>query len=164
MDAPPERRKHFQALTVLLELRSLQAPEPLQHLDYTHPFAHRPLVEFLMKVPADVLCGPGEPRRLMRTALSDLWPAKLRSRRSKGSFGDPWQDAMRPMVQTLRQSSELQVVERGFVDRASVHARLERLATGLDCNGSQLRQIILMEFWLRHRTDNGIHEEVICAA
>ena len=31
----------------------LQTPELLQHLDYTHPFAHRPLVEFLMTVPVD---------------------------------------------------------------------------------------------------------------
>ena len=74
MQAPPERRKHFHALSMMLELRTLQAPEPLQHLDYTHPFAHRPLVEFLMSVPADVLCRPGEPRRLMRRALSDQWP------------------------------------------------------------------------------------------
>ncbi len=164
MQAPAERRKHFRSLSRMLELRALQAPEPLQHLDYTHPFAHRPLVEFLMKVPADVVCGPGEPRRLMRAALSDLWPAKLRSRRSKASFGAPWQDALRPLLQTLRQSGELQVVERGFVDRASVHARLERLSAGLPCNESQLRQIILMEFWLRHRVDNGIHEEASRAA
>ena len=68
-----------------LELRTLQPPEPLQHLDYTHPFAHRPLVEFLMTVPADVLCRPGEPRRLMRSALSDLWPRKLRERRDLSS-------------------------------------------------------------------------------
>jgi len=151
MNAPPERRKHFQALTMLLELRSLQPPEPLQHLDYTHPFAHRPLVEFLMTVPADVLCGPGEPRRLMRRALSDLWPGKLRSRRSKGFFTTPWLEALRPLAHDLLKRREIEVVERGFVDRASLLARLERVSAGLDCNEAQLRQIILLEFWLRHR-------------
>jgi hypothetical protein len=50
--------------------------------DYTHPFAHRPLIEFVMSVPPDVLCGPGQPRRLMRRALGDLWPPRLRARRS----------------------------------------------------------------------------------
>jgi len=93
MQAPPERRKHFRCLSTMLELRALQPPEPLQHLDYTHPFAHRPMVEFLMAVPPDVLCRPGEPRRLMRSALSDLWPLKLRTRRSKGLFSAPWQKA-----------------------------------------------------------------------
>lgn len=96
MQARPERRKYFRSLSMLLELRSLKAPEPLQHLDYTHPFAHRPLLEFLMTVPADVLCGPGEPRRLMRRTLSDLWPPDLRKRRSKGLFGAPWHEALQP--------------------------------------------------------------------
>jgi asparagine synthase (glutamine-hydrolysing) len=149
--APPERRKHFHALTMLLELRLLQVPEPLQHLDYTHPFAHRPLVEFLMTVPADVLCGPGEPRRLMRRALSDLWPSKLRARRSKGFFTTPWLEALRPLAHDLLKRRQIEVVERGFVDRTSLLSRLERLSAGLDCNEAQLRQIILLEFWLRYR-------------
>jgi len=151
MHAPPERRNHFQALTILLELRALQAPEPLQHLDYTHPFAHRPLVEFLMTVPADVLCGPGEPRKLMRRALSELWPGKLRTRRSKGFFNAPWLEALRPLARDLLKQRQMEVVERGFVDRTSLLSRLERLSAGLDCNEAQLRQIILLEFWLRHR-------------
>jgi asparagine synthase (glutamine-hydrolysing) len=153
MQAPPERRKYFRALSRMLELRSLQVPELWQHLDYTHPFAHRPLVEFLMTVPVDVLCRPGEPRRLMRSALSDLWPLKLRTRRSKGLFNVPWQEALRPLANVLVRSKELHVVESGFVDRASVLSRLQRLSAGLDCNESQLRNIVLLELWLRNCTD-----------
>ena len=151
MQAPPERRKHFRALSMMRELRSLQTPEPLQHLDYTHPFAHRPLVEFLMAVPADVLCRPGEPRRLMRSALSDLWPPALRRRRSKGLFHAPMREALRPLARDLLQGPALQVVERGLVDRASFLSRLERLSAGLECNETQLQQIVLLELWLRNR-------------
>lgn len=157
LHAAPERRKHFYSLSLALELRTLQAPEPLQHLTYTHPFAHRPLVEFLMTVPADVLCGPGEPRKLMRAALSDLWPHKLRGRRSKGSFSAPWQEASRPLARALLNANKLHSVELGFVDQASVRARLERLCRGLDCNESQLRQVILLELWLRARARNRIN-------
>jgi len=151
MQAPPERRKYLRCLSTIIELRQLQAPEPLQHLDYTHPFAHRPLVEFLMAVPAEILCRPGEPRRLMRSAFSDLWPLKLRTRRSKGLFNAPWQEALRPLGRALLQSRQLHSVERRFVDGASVLSRLQRLSAGLDCNESQLRQIILLELWLRNR-------------
>lgn len=151
MKATPERRKYLRCLSMLLELRQLQVPEPLQHLNYTHPFAHRPLVEFLMAVPPDVLCRPGEPRKLMRSTLSDLWPAKLRTRRSKGLFNVPWQEALRPLASTLLKAKQLHSVERGFVDRASVLSRLERLCAGLDCNESQLRNIILLELWLHNR-------------
>lgn len=163
MQAPPERRKYFRTLSMMLELRQLQPAEPLQHLDYTHPFAHRPLVEFLMSVPTDVLCRPGEPRRLMRAAFSDLWPHKLRERRSKGLFNTPWQEALRPLAHTLLKDTQLHVVERGIVDRRSVRARLERLCVGLDCNESQLRQIILLELWLRNR-ESGLSAQLRRAA
>ena len=156
MQSPPERRRYFHALSTMLELRILQAPEPLQHLDFTHPFAHRPLVEFLMTVPVDVLCRPGEPRRLMRSALSDLWPLKLQKRRSKGLFNTPWQEALRPLARILLQARQLDLVERGFVDRASMRSRLQRLYAGLDCNEYQLRYIIMLELWLRNRKQNGL--------
>ena len=162
--AAPERRKHFHGLSMALQLRTLQPPEPLQHLDYTHPFSHRPLVEFLMTVPANILCRPGEPRRLMRSALSDLWPLKLRERRSKGSFNAPWQEASKPLARTLLKAKTLHSVEHGFVDRDSLRARLERLCLGLDCNESQLRQIILLELWLRNRANREQAKQVLKAA
>jgi asparagine synthase (glutamine-hydrolysing) len=164
MEAPPERRRYFHALTRILELRALQPSEPLQQLDYTHPFAHRPLVEFLMTVPANVLCRPGEPRRLMRAAFSDLWPLKVRERQSKGFFNVPWQQSLRPLARVLLGSKRLQLVERGFVDRTSMRSRLERLCLGLDCNESQLRQIILLELWLRNRERTGQYGNALRAA
>jgi hypothetical protein len=163
MEAPPERRKYFRALTTIFELRQLQPAEPLQDLDYTHPFAHRPLVEFLFTVPANILCGPGEPRRLMRSAFSDLWPRKVRERRSKASFNTPWQEALRPLAHMLLQEKQLEVIERGFVERASVRSRLERLSVELDCNSAQLRQIILLELWLRKRAA-GRYKQALRAA
>ena len=162
--APPERRKHFRTLAMMLELRQLQIPEPLQHLDYTHPFAHRPLVEYLMSVPAGILCGPGEPRRLMRSSFSDYWPAKLRARRSKAVFNTPWQAALRPLARALASAKQLHTVERGFVDRASFRSRLERLSHGLECNEYQLRQIIMLELWLRNRANDESAEQVFLAA
>lgn len=154
MQAPPQRRKYFRSLSTTLELRTLQAPELWQHLDYTHPFAHRPLVEFLMSVPTHVLCRPGEPRRLMRSALCDLWPLKLRNRRSKGLFNAPWQEVMQPLARMLLGAKHLHLVELGFVDPAAVLSRLHRLSFGLDCNQSQLRNIIVLELWLRNRASS----------
>jgi hypothetical protein len=55
-------------------------------------------------------------------------------------------------------------VERGFIDRVSFLSRLERLSVGLDCNESQLRQIILLELWLRNRADGEQSEQAPRAA
>jgi asparagine synthase (glutamine-hydrolysing) len=160
LQSPPERRKYFRSLSTTFELRNLQVPELWQHMDYTHPFAHRPLVEFLMTIPVDVLCGPGEPRRLMRSALLDLWPVKLRMRRSKGVFNLPWHEALIPLAGALASTKELHLVERGFVDRTSLLSRLHGLSAGLDCNESQLRQIVTLELWLRRRADRERQEPV----
>jgi asparagine synthase (glutamine-hydrolysing) len=151
MQASPERRKYFRSLSTTLELRTLQTPELWQHLDYTHPFAHRPLVEFLMAVPTSILCRPGEPRKLMRSAMSDLWPIKLQNRRSKGLFNAPWQEALQPLANLLLGAKHLSVVDLGFVDQGRLLSRLQRLRLGADCNQSQLRNIIVLELWLRNR-------------
>ena len=100
----------------------------------------------------------------MRSALPDLWPHKLRERRSKGSFNSPWQEALRPLARALLKAKKLHTVERGFVDRESLRGRLERLCLGLDCNESQLRQIILLELWLRNRANREQAKQVLKAA
>jgi len=164
MQAPPERRKYFRTLSTILELRQLQPAESIQHLDYTHPFAHRPLVEFLMTVPRDVLCRPLEPRRLMRSAFSDLLPKKVRDRRSKALFNTPWQEALRPVARELLKTRRLHLVERRYVEQRSIRSRLERLCLGLDCNETQLRQLMLVELWLRSRAKDGMAEQVRRAA
>jgi asparagine synthase (glutamine-hydrolysing) len=152
MHARPERRRHWRVLMQVLELRKLQVPEPLEHLDYTHPFVHRPLVTFMASIPAEIVCGPGEPRRLMRRAFQQLWPVELRQRRSKDLFGGVFLDSLRPLAnQLLKRDQPLQVVERGYVERPSLEARLERLALSMSCNENQLRQIILLEYWLRQQ-------------
>ncbi len=151
MAARPWRRPHVRALTVLRELRLLEAPETMDGLDYGHPFMHRPLVEFLLSVPAEVVCRPGEPRRLMRRALSAMWPAALRGRRSKGLFGSPYLKAFKPLAVNLLQARRWRVVERGWIERANLSSRLERLTRGLECQQHQLRQILLLEYWLRNR-------------
>ena len=133
-------------------MRKLQPPEPLQHLSYTHAYAHRPLVAFMLSIPADVVCRPGEPRRLMRRAFRELWPPELRKRRSKDAFGSVFFDSLRPLAgKMLDRPQQLQVVERGYVDPANLKKRLEMLTHSLDCNEGQLRHIVLLEFWLRAR-------------
>ncbi len=150
MKAPPERRKHVRGLLETLELRRLQSPETLTHLYYTHPYSHRPLVEYMLSIPVEIACQPGEPRRLMRRAFKHFWPPELRTRRSKDAFGGVFLNALRPLVPSLANCvEELQLVQRGIVEPANLRRRLDRLVHSLDCNAGQLRRLILLELWLR---------------
>ena len=152
MEARPERMKHVRGLMETTELRRLQPPEPLGRLYYTHPYAHRPLVEYMLSIPAEIVCGAGEPRRLMRRTFRRFWAPPLIGRRSKDSFGGTFLAALRPLVPALLKDVEhLQVVQRGYIDPVSLRMRLEGLAHSLDCNAAQLRRVILLELWLRRR-------------
>lgn len=148
--APPQRRKHFKSVSRILESRFFRPPERLQHLYYTHPYSHRPLVEFLLAIPPNVLCGPGEPRRLMRRAFRELLPPEVVQRRSKASFTGTFLQSLRPAARTLLERSRpLLLAEYGYVDTTKVRDRLERITQSLSCNEPQLRQIVLLEHWLR---------------
>jgi hypothetical protein len=136
----------------VLESGVFRPPESLQHLYYTHPYFHRPLVEFLMAIPANILCQPGKPRILMRRAFQALLPPEVGRRRSKASYTGVFLESVRPAARAiLADTGRLRVVERGYVDAASVRSRLERITQSLNCNEPQLRQIVLLEFWLRAR-------------
>ena len=149
--AAPSRRKRLLALHQFLECRTFQSPEALQPIRYSHPYLHRPLVEFMLAIPPGVVCRPGEPRRLMRRALRGVVPDVILDRRSKGNYEGMFIAALRPCAQELlRDINGSRLVQLGFVDRESLEARLDRLVQGLDCNQPQLRQVILFEFWLRN--------------
>ena len=154
--AAPGRRRRFRALSDMLMARILQVPETLEHVSYAHPFAHRPLVEFMMAIPPSVVCRPGEPRRLMRRAFAGLLPPSVLKRQSKAAYGAVYRRALLPLAaEALRDPGRMRSVELGFIDRESVKGRLEAFVNGLECNESQLRQVLLYEFWLRSRWDSG---------
>jgi len=151
-DAPPGRRQRFRGAAEILTSRSLQTPEALQHISYAHPYTHRPLLEFMLTIPARVVVGPSEPRRLMRRAFGGLLPPLVLKRKSKGSYTSTYRESLLPLAtQLLTGSAKIQLVERGYVDRDNLMSRLGRFTQGLDCNEAQLRQILILEFWLRKR-------------
>jgi asparagine synthase (glutamine-hydrolysing) len=149
---PAGRRRRFRAAAHLLRSRKLQTPEALQHISYTHPFAHRPLLEFMLTVPAHIVVAPGQPRRLMRRAFTELLPAAVLNRKSKGSYTSTYRDSFLPLATALLQGAgKIQLVERGYLERESLLNRLENYTKGFDCNETQLRQVLALEFWLRAR-------------
>jgi asparagine synthase (glutamine-hydrolysing) len=150
MHAPRDQRSHLRQLGRVLELRRLQPSPALIHLSYTHPYADRRLLEFLYSIPREVVCGPGERRRLMRRAFSPFWPPLLRARKSKDLFGGAFYQALRPLaLMMLAEIDKLQVIQRGYIDRSQLRDRLTRLVQSLECNQPQLRLIIALELFLR---------------
>jgi hypothetical protein len=150
--AAPGRRTRLGSLMDMLQVRHLHSPETLRPFAWSHAFAHRPLVEFMMTIPPGIVYRPGEPRRLMRRALSGLLPKAVAQRRSKAAYSGVFRRSLLPMAQELlRSSSPLLLAEGGFIDAQAARARLEHFTLGLECNEAQLHQIVMLEFWLRAR-------------
>jgi len=148
--AAPDRRRRVRGLAGWVEARRLQAPEPLQHVAYSHPFADRRLVEFMLAIPPAEVVRPGEPRRLMRRAFAGFLPEPVLLRKSKASFGGFYDECLAPLAQEmLRDPARLRSVELGYLDRDNLVERLGRYLGGADSNAGQLRVAILVEFWLR---------------
>ncbi|PYT27953.1 MAG: hypothetical protein DMG57_16570 [Acidobacteria bacterium] len=61
----------------MVQLRKLQPPEPLQHLYFTHPFAHRPLVTFMLSIPTDMACRAGRAEAADAEGLSQTVAANV---------------------------------------------------------------------------------------
>lgn len=152
----PSRRKRIRALTDVIDAGSLHCPETLQELglNLTHPFAHRPLVEFMLCVPSEIACGPGAPRRLMRSAFAKILPPQVATRKSKTAYTRIILGAIRRLALGLAPDVDnMRLVQRGIVERASVERRLARLVNRVGYDDPHLRQILLIEFWLRWREE-----------
>ena len=133
-----------------VDTTELQAPTECSGMGYSLPFMHRPLVEFVLALPAGVLFAAGEPRALMRRAFGDILPSRITQRISKGYTVEPFrQRAVRTFATSnLNRTHDLHVVKRGFVDDRKLSRALMAIACGGNDFGN-LRQLLKLERWLQ---------------
>ncbi len=119
-------------------------------IDFTYPYLHRPLVEFLQAIPVEQLLRPGENRSLMRRAMRGILPDKIAERKTKGNPEEVIARALmrewarlRPMLENAR------VCTRGYMDQGALLAALDRARHGCEPLSSPLLSTICLEQWLR---------------
>jgi asparagine synthase (glutamine-hydrolysing) len=120
-------------------------------LSEAHPFAHRPLVEYMLSIPAEELSAPGNTRALMRRSLVGLMPDRVLRRTSKGYYPPSALRSTRRRVEALPPVEQLESVERGWIDPVKLRAAIQRLGVGETDASVQL--LLRLEQWLasRHR-------------
>lgn len=146
---PSERDRSISYLSVVKSISPCYRRE-LTCLDSSHPFVHRPLVEFLQAIPFEQLLRPGENRSLMRRALRDLLPEKIARRKTKGDPSEGLARALAREVSTMRSLfTDARVCAYGFMDSAPLLAAIDRAKNGLERYAGALLFTISLEFWLR---------------
>jgi asparagine synthase (glutamine-hydrolysing) len=117
-------------------------------IEVSHPYMHRPLVEFIYAIPLRQLIRPGETRSLMRRALKDLLPEKVLNRKTKRgpdeatlrSIGREW-----PHLERMFRKPRAEAF--GYVDGNTLLAGFERARHGQ--GDTNLAIMISLELWLR---------------
>jgi asparagine synthase (glutamine-hydrolysing) len=130
-----------------------------QDLYVSHPYGHRPLVEFCFAVPISQFLRGGQTRSLMRRALSDVLPAKTAKRVGKGlldeavlrALGRDWGD-----VSDVR---NWQACQRDFIDPKQVSDSLHKMRLGFLDQSVGLFRLVSLERWFRSMSYVGAKPE-----
>jgi asparagine synthase (glutamine-hydrolysing) len=133
-------------------------------IEVSHPYLHRPLVEFLQAIPFEQRVRPGENRSLMRRALRDLLPENVLNRKTKKGPDEAMFRAITREWSRLQPIFEnSRVCAFGYANAEALLAALERARHGCLRHSFALVQTISLEFWLRSMEHNGDTAK-ICAA
>jgi asparagine synthase (glutamine-hydrolysing) len=130
--------------------------DALHGLDAGLPVLDRDLLAFMMAIPGEVQNPGGVPRGLLREAMRDVLPEKIRTRRSKGDFTGLVNAGITQDTPAIRRalSSDAPGVRLGYLDVARLSPAVERLSgasrTSNDCADSwDLADLLGFDAWLR---------------
>lgn len=147
--APPGKRLQLEALAGLQ--LTLGRNRRSEVADVLHPLLAQPVMEAVLPIPSWVLVHGGRDRGLARDAFSDILPAQIVARRSKGSLTSLFSRRVAASLDVLRPYLlDGVLVGAGVLDRAAVEAALDVDRLIWRSDGLQLVRAIAVEAWVRH--------------
>jgi len=119
-------------------------------IEASHPYLHRPLIEFLQAIPFQQRVQPGETRVLMRRALRNLLPDKVLKRKGKKGPDEALFRALARQWPRLRPIFEnARVCSNGYMNPQALLKALERARHGCEPYSFAIIQTLSLECWLR---------------
>lgn len=116
----------------------------------SHPFLHRPFVEFCLGIPNEQFVRVDETRSLQRRALRDLLPRAVLERRTKVGPDEAILRGLRREWSTIERLLDgSRVCARGFARPGLLHAAMERASGGFAPCNMDLVRLLEVEIWLR---------------
>jgi asparagine synthase (glutamine-hydrolysing) len=130
-------------------------PSEVFRYEYRYPYLDRNLLEFLLRLPADILARPGRRRFLMRSALLGIVPNEILERRRKAFLLSSPLSNIRKLTPVITNAIKTSVLaEAGYVDRSMLELALESIITGKDTRSwAALSRFTALETWIQHRAD-----------
>jgi asparagine synthase (glutamine-hydrolysing) len=147
--ASPSRRAQLFSVDNLFRTVGVGYFNEYSDIYVSHPYTHRPLVEFCLGVPLSQFLREGRTRSLMRRALVDLLPPRINRRVSKAGADEAYIRALQRECPSNSDVRKWSVCDRGFVDSMLFAHSLDRMRLGIQEISGYLMRVISMERWLR---------------
>ncbi len=130
------------------------------HLDVRHPFLYRPLVEFALRLPAEMCVQPHARKWVLREAMKGLLPEVVRTRVGKGSnFGGVRQSLLHEREPILALLANPILAQIGCIDGAAAHRGFElALHTTDESHICAIAYTLAVETWLQARSGRRVVE------
>lgn len=149
IDADPSKRAQRFAVDLLFRTIGCGYFNEYRDLFVSHPYTHRPLVEFCLSTPLSQFLRAGQTRSLMRRALKDLLPKKICNRTTKAGADEAYLRALQREWTNQPDVLRWKVCESGFVDPTSLFRAFEAMRLGIHNQGGYLMRLLSLELWLR---------------
>lgn len=116
----------------------------------SHPYSHRPLVEFCIAVPMSQMQREGETRSLQRRALSRHLPEKIVKRRGKALLEEPYSRAVQRNWEQLGDVSTWRICIDGYVRAQELQDSMRQMQLGVSSHSANFVPVALaLEGFLR---------------
>jgi len=114
-----------------------------------NPFTDPQVISAAVAVPTWLRGSPYRYKPLLTTAMADLLPKPIATRRTKGDFTPDHYLGLRANSDVLRHLADGRLAERGLVDPDRLRRLLDQAALGLPVTFSAFEPVLAAEIWLR---------------
>jgi asparagine synthase (glutamine-hydrolysing) len=153
-DAPWGSKAHAITIDALLTHASRVGHERIGevNLEWRHPFFHRPLVEYGLRLADEWLVAPGADtsKRVLREAMRGVLPEPVRLRRGKGGMSPDMRKALkREADRLLRAAADSKLAELGCLDPGRLADAIREPSNAARGEAYQINYALTLGLWLR---------------
>jgi asparagine synthase (glutamine-hydrolysing) len=126
------------------------------NLEWRHPFFHRPLVEYGMRLPEEWRVAPGADvsKRVLRDAMRGILPEQVRLRRGKGGLQPVIYKALvREANRFTAIAANAVLAELGCLDPRRFAQSIARVNPSQHGDAYFINSALMLELWLRRRSN-----------
>ncbi|MFI1837371.1 asparagine synthase-related protein [Streptomyces olivaceoviridis] len=144
----------------------LAAPDPLSWrcaprngFFLSHPFLDPEVVATMRRLPAEATFRPGRPKAVLREAMADMLPPRIRDRADKIPFNEPYVHGLRAhgddLIDLCRSARHPLIAEMFDIDTLCQAVREAQLGMGDSASWDRMNGSLALVVWLEGLLDEG---------